>query len=248
MSDITTVEVASLDAVPEGLRALFAEKDGKFVAQIAPKAKLDEFRNTNIERGKENDTLKQQLADAKKAEAELQKLRDEMAAGKVGVTNDAVEKLLEERYGRALNDKEAAIKARDEKLAEEQRERERIGELLRQRAIDSEVSIQASDLGGFHPQAIEDARMYARQVFQLDENGEPVARDSNGSVRFGSDGKTPLSIKEWLAGTKTSKPHWWKAVANGSGGNGNGAGGSAVDPNLSPVERLNRAWSGGRAK
>lgn len=63
---------------------------------------------------------------------------------------------------------------------------------------------------GIHKTAFEDAIARARDVFEVADDGEAVAKDGV----FGKDGK-PLSLKEWFEGMKDSAPHWFPAPQGG---------------------------------
>lgn len=87
--------------------------------------------------------------------------------------------------------------------------------------IDAEVRTAAIKLG-ILPSAVDDAILRARQVFKLDKEHKPEARDPNGTIRLGKNGKDPLSPAEWLEGLKTTSPHWWGANSGGGAGGGSG--------------------------
>ena len=58
----------------------------------------------------------------------------------------------------------------------------------------------------------------ASRDFELDDEGNPIAKEG----RFGKDGK-PLTLKEWFAEMKETRPHWFPANGNGSGAGGTGS-------------------------
>jgi len=77
------------------------------------------------------------------------------------------------------------------------------------------------------PSAVEDAISRAGHVFKLNEELQPEARDKNDTIVIGKDGKTPLSVQEWIEGMKDNAPHWFppQSGAGAHGGN-QGASGS----------------------
>lgn len=79
------------------------------------------------------------------------------------------------------------------------------------RVMKGEV-IGAATEAGVHKFAMEDAMLAASRDFELDDDGNPVAKEG----RFGKDGK-PLTLKEWFAEMKDTRPHWFPATANGGG-------------------------------
>jgi len=88
---------------------------------------------------------------------------------------------------------------------------------------------QAAAKVGVHPPAVEDALFRARAMFSLDESGNAV-QVREGSVVMGKDGKTPYSPVEWLESMREAAPHWFPAMAAGSGASqskGSGSNGQA---------------------
>lgn len=111
------------------------------------------------------------------------------------------------------------------------------------RVLKGEV-IGAATEAGVHKYAMEDAMLAASRDFGLDDDGNPVAREG----KYGKDGK-PLTLKEWMAEMKETRPHWFPATGNGGGaGHGGGNGSKTMTQEafnaLSPKERA-AAMSGG---
>lgn len=79
---------------------------------------------------------------------------------------------------------------------------------------------------GIHPQAVEDALFRAKTMFELDENGDPIAKEGN----YGKDGK-PNTLKDWFSDMQEKAPHWWPASQGG--GSPPGGGGGSVPKSLS---------------
>lgn len=111
------------------------------------------------------------------------------------------------------------------------------------RVLKGEV-IGAASEAGVHKYAMEDAMLAASRDFELDDDGNPVAREG----KYGKDGK-PLTLKEWMAEMKETRPHWFPATGNGGGAGHGGGNGSktmtqAAFDALSPKDRA-AAMSGG---
>ncbi|WP_236233685.1 hypothetical protein [Pseudomonas tohonis] len=85
------------------------------------------------------------------------------------------------------------------------------------RVLKGEVIGAATD-AGVHKFAMEDAMLAASRDFELDDEGNPIAKEG----RFGKDGK-PLTLKEWFAEMKETRPHWFPANGSGSGAGGTGS-------------------------
>lgn len=90
------------------------------------------------------------------------------------------------------------------------------------RVLKGEV-VGAATEAGVHKFAMEDAMLAAARDFELDDDGNPIAREG----KYGKDGK-PLTLKEWFAEMKDSRPHWFPATGNGGGAGHGGGNGSKV--------------------
>lgn len=88
------------------------------------------------------------------------------------------------------------------------------------RVLKGEVVSAASE-AGVHKYALEDAMLAAARDFELDDEGNPIAREG----KYGKDGK-PLTLKEWFADMKEARPHWFPATGNGGGAGHGGASGA----------------------
>jgi len=225
-------QVEALESVPEPFRRFYNEADGKWTLDdkgltgaIGNYDRLLGEKKQAAARAKElQEKLKQfegidDPEEARRAASELQKLRDELAAKSVGTTDEEVEKLVQARYERVLADYDAKMAAKDKALKDNLAKLQTTEERLAHKAIDSEVSLAAATTTDFVPEAVEDAVIAARAIFQL-EDGVAVPRTKDKQLMLGKDGENPLSIKEWLHSTKEKKPHWWKAGANGGGATG----------------------------
>ena len=86
--------------------------------------------------------------------------------------------------------------------------------------------------------ADEDARLLARQLFKLEEDGI-VGRDSKGNLLTGKNGA--LTLDEWVDQLKDKKPHWFGRAqgvgAKGSSGTVSSAGTDAKKLAGNPKER-----------
>jgi hypothetical protein len=131
-------------------------------------------------------------------------------------------------------------KERQAREAAEQR-----AEKFTRRVLENSIRAEAS-AAGIHQHAVEDALFRAQSLFQLDEDGNPVASEG----LFGKDGK-PLTLKEWMAEMKDKAPHWWPATANGGGSQPNGGAkgkktiNRAAFDQLDPVGKAEYIRSGG---
>lgn len=132
------------------------------------------------------------------------------------IASGKIDEVLDKRTERMKSSFSKDLKAAQE---EAQRHASRT-EKFASRVMKGEV-IGAATEAGVHKFAMEDAMLAASRDFELDDEGNPVAKEG----RFGKDGK-PLTLKEWFAEMKETRPHWFPASASGSGA-GHG-GGNAV--------------------
>lgn len=95
---------------------------------------------------------------------------------------------------------------------------------------------EAAQKAGALPEASDDIILRARNTFQLNEDGQPVAVDADGEVIYGKDGKTPLTPLEWAESLREAAPHLWpRAVGAGPTGD-KGAKGAKKRSDMSPEE------------
>ena len=199
------------EEIPAEHLALYAEREGAWqldVDGVVDKAKLDEFRQTNV-------TLLKQLEDQKK--------RFE------GIDPDAVREAIEAK--RKLDEGELLKKGDLDALLQP-----RLAPVLK-RATDAEArlsellinqgAIVAATKRGLRPTAIPDLTLRARSAFKV-INGNAVAVAADGTPKAGKDGVAPLSFDEWAENLVVDAPHLFEtnagggAAGSGSGGAGNG--------------------------
>lgn len=223
--------VDSLEGIDESLHSHYVEEDGKF--------------RLNVEGYEEPTGLKKALQSERDNAKQLKRQLSEMQ-GKLaeidGVDLDAVKNLLD----RAHKDQEAQMIAegridevlskrtenlrRDfEKQLELEKERAQkaseIAERFRGRVLADAIR-EGAITEGTHAHAHKDVIYRASRIFRLDEDGNPVAVGDDGSVIFGSDGESPLGVREWLRSIKEDTPHWYPQAqgAGPTGDRGNNAG------------------------
>lgn len=136
------------------------------------------------------------------------------------IAEGKIDEVISRKTDAYKKDSEAKLAATHKKLEEaETRAKElqskiadlTIGSMVRQVAAEQRIV----------PSAVEDVIGRVRGVFQLDENFNPVARNSDGTLLVGKDAKSPMSIAEWLEGMKEKTPHWYEGSA-GAGSHGAG--------------------------
>lgn len=216
--ELTADEIAG---VPEALRGLFTETDGKFVFQredtAGLKSALQKERAERAARDKELARFKGIDPD----DYATLKARDEELRQKKLIDEGKVEELLNERIGRAKTEWEKeresltnALKTRDAEL----------DRLLIDKGIES-IVLSANTKYPIEPSALEEIQMHARfGKFPLKrtDDGRVVVMDGD-RPRYGKDGKE-MEIEEWLGDLAAQKPHLFKQSKGAGTTKGTGGG------------------------
>jgi hypothetical protein len=204
--------VDSLDTVPEPLRELYTEVEGKHVldADIEGHPAVAGLKSA-LE--KERKTAKDALAKARAAgdPAEVERLRTELEELRMQHPKPDVEKLVAKR-----------LQEFEEKQRPILEERDRIKGELRTLRLDDRVKAAALKAGVFS-EDVDDVLLIARRHFDLGEDNKVIVLDDDGDPA----GKTP---EQWFADVfKQRKPKFFKgADASGTGARGGGSVGEGV--------------------
>ena len=124
------------------------------------------------------------------------------------------DEVINKRVEAYQKDHDAKLTASQTKFEEESSKRTALENKIADLTIAGMVRDAASKQG-LTPTAVEDAIFRAKTTFQLNENYEPVARNSDGTLLVGKDAKSPLSVVEWLDGMKEKAPHWFEGPSGG---------------------------------
>jgi len=210
---------AKKEDIPEGAFSLYEEVDGKFnfkgkieglvSASEADEAKkkLKEFRDKNIELLKE--AAKFKGVDPVKYKEAMDKL-GKLEEGKLLEAGE-----IEEVVTRRVSAMKADFETQIETLKGENGTLStRLSAIVVDKALaDAAVAV------GVRKEAIDDVVLHGKQVFSL-QDGVAVIKDGDG-LKYGKDGKTPLTPAEWVKSiADSSKPHWYPPSEGGGGGGG----------------------------
>ena len=206
--------VDSLDAIDESQRALYIETDGKFRLDIdgyedpkGLKSALQSERDAAKTAKQELNQFKQQFDGL-----DIESIKQFATKAK----QDETAKLIAEgKIDQVLAQKTDLMRQDFESKLSEQTSR---AQTLESKVLNGFIATYAAQ-AGVQPEAIDLVNMLAQSQFKLDANGDPVAVNAQGEVINGKDGKTPLSITDWLASLRESKPLLWGAP-QGSGAQG----------------------------
>jgi hypothetical protein len=208
------------EEVPADQAGFYTEREGAWLLDVdgaADKAKLEEFRNSNVALVKERDELRQRFEgidpnEVRKLADEKRKL-EEAAQIKAG----EADKVIEGRLKAARSDW-------DKQFSAVTAERDALNSRLTAIQIDQAVVSEATKRG-LRASAMPDITARARGAFKL-VNGFPTAFEADGqSPKMGKDGVTPMSLAEWVDLLVSDAPHLFEPSA-GSGAAGSASGGS----------------------
>lgn len=231
----------SLESVPEPIRDLYAERDGKFVLDLdgAPpgfvpasefaevKGKMVEFRDNNIAVLKEREALQQKVdqykdIDPDKYRAAVAKL-DELEQKGVKKADD-----IDARVLAAVREAVSPLQTQLEQFKSAEAE-------ARSKLARKELEGQLTAAGmkaGIQESAMEDYLQRGLRVFKLGEDGKVIAKDGDTPLFSAANPSEPLSIGEWAGRLSTQAPHLFKP-SNGGGAHG-GSGGPAPKRTFDP--------------
>lgn len=229
MPKLKSVYDAKAD-IPTEYFGLFTEKDGKFyldqVEDMEPKARVDEFRNNNIELSRQLDDLKAKFKDidptlareliAKKSDLDDQKI----------VKKEGVDALVEQKT-RALKD------AHQTKVTELEGTIGKLNKQLERVTVEQAAVAECLKLGALKPGAAEFIVNAALGTFRV-ENGETVAYDKDGQTKRYNKEAKPFNMQDFAKEALEKYDYLWvgnKGGGGSGGGGGKGGGGAYDGPN-----------------
>lgn len=226
-------QIAKLEDVAENVRSLYKAEGTGFVLDadgVVPTARLDEFRNNNINLQKEIDKFKgidptkhAELLEVQRKIAEKSLVDKGDVEGLVALRVNTMKEDLETQLAAAKNSGETASK--------------QLAQLLVTDAVKS-----AGIANGVTPTALDDLTLRANAAFVV-ENGQPVMKQ-DGKIVYGKDGQTPMTPTEWVIGLRKSAPHLFQGF-NGSGAGGGTKHGVTDMSKMTPLEKINAGLTAG---
>lgn len=201
----------------------------------------------------EKQTLERQLADERKrwegldpdtVRAVLSKFQNDR---EIELIKDGkVDEVIQMRTEALRKDMQAKVDAASKKLDEMTETIARKDSRIKDLSINTAVHAALPE--DIEKTAIPDVIREARDLFDLNEEDEIVARGPDGTQLFGKDGKSLLSIAEWMEGDRERNPHRYARSA-GAGAQGGGSAGRKPNNNqnvdgMSARAKLTAAISG----
>ncbi|MCG7598875.1 hypothetical protein MHM84_03690 [Halomonas sp. McH1-25] len=229
-------EVDSLDSIPEGVRDQYVEaEDGKFRLDLdgyedptGLKSALDKERSEKRERDRQLREMQKRYdgIDPDKTREMLSRLEQ-----------DEESKLIAEgKMDEVINQRTERMRAEHERqltqLQQEAETAKTFADKFRGRVLSDEVRAAASEVGLIDT-AARDAYLHAQTMFQVDDEGNVVAKEEAG---FDANGK-PLTLKSWLESMRDSAPHWFPVAKGGGAPGSNGTRGSVKRSAMSAEDK-----------
>jgi len=214
--------ITSEDDLPESeeIRGLYTQQGDKWVLDVegaVPKRQLDEFRQSNIDLKKQLEAL----GDVKPEDAAKAIRRVEELEAQLDKDKNKFDELLEKRTGEMKTAHEKQIEAAQ---AEQTKLRGQLKDLKINHAV-----LEAGTELGLRQGAGPDLVSRSRSVFDLDDEGNIVARDGEGELIYNAGGE-PLGIRDWVEKTAKEAKHLFDPNQGGGSG-GSGGGGKAMGGN-----------------
>jgi hypothetical protein len=221
--------IPKLEDVPEAIRTEYKpDPTGGFVLDVdgaVDKARLDEFRATNIELQRKMDLVKD--VDPVKYK-ELQTLQRKLQEKEL-IDKGEVDKVVELRV-QAMKDEHTTLATTLQTTLAAANAR--LETLLVHDVVKTEALKQ-----GIVATAVDDVVLRAMTVYKM-ENGNPVPKGADGKIIYGKDGTTPMPVTEWLIGLKKTAPHLFQGSQGSGARGGTGVGGIDLSK-ASTLEKIN---------
>lgn len=233
--------------IPENELQFYVEKDDGWYLDVeaAPKdndgggssedgEKLKEFRDRNIQLGKELDKARSELGELKKkvdgldfekyerAMQALDKLEGE--EDRKLIEEGKLEEVVERRTRAAIQAYVDKLDAKDKAYKDLEKKYSETRNHLGRRTLEQAAQLQINELG-LRPQAgsLTDILSRVRSTFQMSGEDKFEAKDENGEPLYGEDG-SPLTLTEYIRDHLAQKATHLFQAAKGGDASGNDSG------------------------
>jgi len=213
--------------IPEDFKDLYEEKEGvwhlKLEDKVAPKDKLDEFRQNNVKLMKQlkeyEDKLKGVDPDEYKA---LKKKMKELEEKKL-LEAGKVEELVQRKAMEIKQSYEDKLKELQKETQTVKKTAETYRDKLARTVIDSEVQRAVLSVAKPRKGAINDILLRAKTTWKITEDGTPLPFNDKGEIIQKDEG--PLTFRDWAESLVEEAPYLFEGSGGGGGRGGNGGGG-----------------------
>lgn len=223
--DPIELEYDTLDAVPEAVRGLYEERDGKAVLTKVNGLKTQKDVNAL------NEALRKERGDHKSAkdllnswtafgkpeevQAQIDRIAELEAAAGGKLDEAGITKIVEGRLGQKTAPLERALREKDTALEALARERDEARGIIARRDMSDAVRSVATEMKVLAT-AVPDVELLSQNILERQEDGSYI-------TKTGVPGVTPgVDIKTMLKDLQKSRPHWWPQSEGGGGGGGGG--------------------------
>lgn len=180
-------------------------------------------------------------AKAQEALAKLQKLEEQrlLDDGQVEEVIAKRTQLMKQNHENQINQYIETTKQKDEENA-------KLRSALNTAVIERGVIDAVNAVGQPKKEALEDIIARGKRIWQLNEDGQPVPLNPDGTVVYGKDASKAMTMSEWAANLLEVAPHLW-LDSKGGGARGSVviAGGRSLSSEelsrLSPTEKAKAA-------
>lgn len=231
---------ADVDALPEALRGLYIEQDGKFVldAEVEEhpkvgglKSALKKERDAVATADKEFRALRERIGDmdpdkAREALKQIQALADKKL-----LDEGQIDELLKTRTDRMKADHDTQVTAFKTQLAERDAKLKGLSDTLRTMRVNDQIKTLAIDKK-VRREAVDDAIARFTQIgidgvkWDIDENGQVVAKRGD-QIAYGKDATRPMPFDEGFEILAQKAPHLFEASSGGGAMKAAGGGGQS---------------------
>lgn len=220
-------------SLPEAVQGMYEKQQSgdstEYVLSVDDKdfkTRINEFRSNNVTLMKQVDDMKQMVErfkdiDPEKAKAALTKLQE--IEDKQLMDAGQVDELVARRTERMRQDYDGQVKTLTKNFEDYKGKYEAAEKRLSILMVDGEISRAIGKVGTPAKGAMSDILSRARNVWEV-RDGKMLAKDEDGNVRFGKDGKEPMTPDEWAQVIVQEAPHLFEG--SGGGGAGGASGGS----------------------
>ena len=238
--------IENKEEIPEGVKEFYEEENGKYLLKVeglTEKAKLDEFRNSNIELQKKLEEASTNLESfngidavaAKDALAKMQSVENQELMDK-GQFDELLAKQ-ESEYG-------GKIDAIQKHATEQENSAKKYKDELETYRVTSAIQTAVNESGTPQSSAVADILARAKSSWSIDDKGNLFCVDSSGKARYSENGTQYLSPQEWSKELIANAPHLF-VPSIGSGANGSGElGGKGTGINPWVKENMNLTKQG----
>lgn len=242
--------VKSLEEVPEGLRDFYKQQqDGRYKIDADDVEDVTSLKNALQHEREERKTAKEKLADLldkfEGIDPELARslVEDhEKGKRKKMIDEDRVEELILQETEKRVAKMREKYEGEGKSLAEE---RDKLRGRLEVVLIDNTLQNEATRAGVL-PEALPDVIRRGRERFFLHEDNV-VAKDGEGNILYGADGKTSQSPAEFMEELKAGARHLF-APSKGGGAsrnfNASQGGDQGGNQNVRGLSRMQQARRG----